>query len=426
MNETLDFTATEITSLKVSTSARSKIETKMARINRRLAKMGAPAATVTFGPIITITETAEADSGAGFSVPGVKFTREVFESVTVTGFEARHAGWRPIASLDHTLADDEALVGLFPSAIADEIAIPEEYRFTGPACDHCGIKIARNSTVLFFHEAEGWKQVGSSCVLEFWGVDPATVLWLLDPITEGGDDEDWSYGGGRWGIDPLSFLNIADALTARYGFTPTAGDWPTKEQALTFAYGKWTRSEKEYFAGLDIAAVADHTAAIVKWVEESDDWSDYMRSARLALRASEATHRTQGIIASLPHVFEKAMMSAAERAAKEAAAAERDAALPTPHHVGNVGEKITVEGEVIAAISIDTMYGTSRRVSLRTDDGGIVTTFGSGKTLWDVSRGDRASWTGKVAEHETTEKWGPQTVCKMVKLALLAEAEEAA
>lgn len=416
MNEALTITPVTMTLEEVDVAKEAKIVAKVARVNRRLAKMGAHPgllAAATFGP------TVELRDDAWFDLTGFERFTTVFETVEVTGFEIAHAGWTPVASLDHTLTEDEALVSLFPSVIEAGETLPDEFRFRGSKCDHCKWNIARNTTVVFRNEAGEHIQIGSTCVLEFWGVDPRNILWLTEPFL-GGDEFD-KMPNPIFGVRPAEFLQAVTACWKVFGFEPTSSDgWPTRDAAAELLLGKPSKEKARRFADVDYFApdAAAKTAEVTAWVEADDSGSDFMRSAKLALRSNYAADKIQGILACLPHVHDKHLGRESEKAIAAKRIAEQRA-LQT--FVGTVGEKVIVEGTVTTAISIDTHYGTSKRITITTDDGAAVTTFGSGNTLWSVDVGDRVQWTGKVSEH-TDDKWGKQTACKMVKLVVLAEA----
>lgn len=70
-------------------------------------------------------------------------------------------------------------------------------------------------------------------------------------------------------------------------------------------------------------------------------------------------------------------------------------------YIGNVGDRLTVEGTVTASFSIEGYYGDARRiVEITTDDGDIVKTIGTGETLWSVREDEQAAITGTVKRHE--------------------------
>lgn len=384
---------------------RKAIEAKAAKLTARLARLEAPAPVVEFGPVVS--ETSEDEFGR-------KWTYDVYSLVTVTGVEALFSGWSPVAVLDHRLAADEALVSLFPAAVAAETACPEVYRTTGPTCDHCGIKIRRNTTVVFHHEDGRWIQVGSTCILDFIGIDPKTILMLAEPMV--GADEEEGGGPRAHGFpDPLSFLAVAAEFTLRYGFVPTSAydKSPTRDDASGWFTAK---DPLDVYGFTDTTAGAGIADLIAAWLPEAGD-SDYMVSARLALRADRVFPKTVGLIASLPHVYSLAMGRKAEAAIADV--------LPPSEYVGTIGQKkFTFTGTVVKVLSFDGDYGVRRLVSLRDAAGVIVSTFGTGATLFapELHEGATATIVGTVKAHED-RGYGRQTMLIRATVTVAPEEE---
>jgi hypothetical protein len=82
-------------------------------------------------------------------------------------------------------------------------------------------------------------------------------------------------------------------------------------------------------------------------------------------------------------------------------ALEIDACFNQQEFIGNVGDKLSVEGVVTASLSIEGYYGQTMLVEVTTDDGNVVKTFGSGESLWSTAKGDRVTFSGTVKKHET-------------------------
>lgn len=404
----IEFSPVSVTHEGVSVHYRDHFTAKLAKVNARLAKIGAPAATIAFGPVVTRTERNEF---------GWLHSWDEFD-VTVTGVEAKLAGWSAVASLDHTLIPTsesgfapEALVSRFPAHF--ETAMPDSFRFRGSVCDHCNIKIARNMTVVFAHDDGRWAQVGTTCILEYIGVDPRTVL-MLSEWNVRFDEDDEPGSRRRVYVEPIYFVAAAAEATRINGFVKSGAEYatPTKHAASDLAYGRIKPKDLErLFPGLDYERGLAKATEVMAWVAESTDSSDFMTSARLACRAEMVKEKTEGILACLPSVYDREMGKRVERAAKAAA---------SPGFLGEVGKKISVIGTVTVASTFEGQYGMKRIVVVKTAEGYDVKTSGSGASLWDAEVGDTVRFDGKVKAHENT-KYGLQTVLTMAKVFALAD-----
>lgn len=424
----LAFSPVETTLTHVDTCWRSHLEAKLVKVNKRLAKLGAPPAALTFGEV---AEREERDDWTGFK----RVWRE-FDTVTVTGVEAKFAGWTGVATLDHSLlpvgwvqtdSEAEALVSKFPGQ--EDTEVPDRFRFRGPVCDHCGVEIrTRKLTILFVNESGDWMQVGTSCVRDFIGVDPATVLWLAAPAFGGSDDEEMFSSGGSREVPPLEFLIAAAEVTRLFGFVKSrpdsAYDTPTRQECNTLCRYRLTDADKKRYADVDYARGEAEARKIIAWVESSADGSDFMRSARIAVTAWKVNDKTEGILAALPFCYMREMGRIADREAKAAAKPGRP-----DDFVGEVGAKLTVEGVVTFRDVFEPyhVYGPpSYLVVVTTDTGHVVKTLGSGQTLWQAEVGDRITMTGKVKELDDHAVYGKATVLKMAKIVVLAHGGEEA
>ena len=113
----------------------------------------------------------------------------------------------------------------------------------------------------------------------------------------------------------------------------------------------------------------------------------------------------------------------AENAAREFAAAwdeahqenaRRDALVQG--FVGQEGDKVTVSVTIQVAKYISGSYNRSASMFIiaKTESGQVVKVFGSSQTLFDLERGDQATFTGTVKDHEVYNGQ-QQTVLKGVK-----------
>lgn len=406
---TTEFTPVEHVVNNVWTGFRDRIEAKTTDMNKRLAKLGAPAATVEFGPVVEVSDTD----------PVTGFTRRwtEFETVTVTGSAAKYAGWTPIASLDHTFVtaegDDEAWVSMFPGAIENEIELPTEFRTIGRGCDHCGTDRKRKTTVVFLSDDGEWINVGTSCLRDFIGITPATILWLSRSFAAFDDEDEFRMPAEAFEPDVTDILTIAAAVTTHAGFIPSRELGSTKEAVIEMANGKIPKGHPLHHVDVDWAAAKATAEDVKTWVLEEAETSrsDYIANAALAIRANRAPYRSIGLLASLPHVFLKNRAEAAEKAAIEAARPDGSSGK----HVGEIGDKLVLNVHIVKRIAVETMYGTSLRVSGVTLDGDKVTTFGSGSTLWDVEVDDIVEWRGTVKAHHDND-YGIETEFARVKI----------
>lgn len=404
----------------IPTVYRPRIDAKLAKLTKRLAKMGAPAPTVEYGPTVNVEYDDDTAAALGwYGPPFPRPTYPAFETVTVTGVEAKADGWTGVAVLDWTVSPDEAFVARFPGHDDDSAPdISEELRTRGAVCDHCATKRRRNNTIVFTHDDGRTIAVGTGCVLEYLGVDPRTVLMLSDFVRSIDDDDTVTV---KPALDPVEFVALAAEITRFFGFVRSAEPGSTKELTTKVGILGLTNSTSDRALAAELAEAIDmergaaKAAAIVAWLDADTSGSDFIHSAKVAIRGNpvEAGARHAGILAALPFSHDRHIGVVAEREAKRKAEAE---ARQHSEFIGEVGDKITVKGSVVFYNTYDGAYGTSARLTIVTDDGNRVTTYGSGNTLFGWETGDHVEVTGKVKDHDNHPDYGKSTELERVKV----------
>jgi hypothetical protein len=305
---------------------------------------------------------------------------------------------------------------MFPGAVETDTELPVEFRNVGPLCGHCNTNRLRKTTVVFVSDTGEWLNVGTSCLRDFIGITPATILWLNNSLASFDDDDEYRPPAEAYEPDLTEVLRLAAAVTSIWGFTRSADDGATK-WTVTELLGrpnKITREIKnhpEWDAAW--AASAETAEGIKTWIAdkvEAGNASDYIANASLAIRANRASPRTIGLLVSLPFSYSRAMGELAERNAKAEAGTDSV-------HVGEVGEKMVIRPvTILRSIKVETMYGVSVRVTGLTEDGNKVTTFGSGETLFRVDTDDIVEWRGTVKAHNSSDEYGDETEFNRVKI----------
>jgi len=424
---TVEFAPVEVVREEVPVVYGERIAKKLRTITKRLDKLGAPAPTVEFGPVVSIEYDDLTARELGWSGPPFpKPTWSAFETVTVNGFEAKHEGWTGVAVLDWTVNPDEAFVARFPGHDDEETApeVSDELRTRGPVCDHCRKIRSRNNTIVFAHDDGRTIAVGTGCVLEYLGVDPRTILMLSDFVKSFNDEDDLATVAPS--MDTVEFVALAAEITRFFGFVRSGEPDSTKELTTKIGILGLTNSRADRDLARELADAIDmergraKAAEIVAWLDAETDPSDFLRSAKTAIGGFpvEAGARHAGILAALPFSHDRHIGLVAEREAKRKAEAESRAGS---EFVGEVGDRIDVTGTVVFFNTYDGHYGVSARLTMVTDDGNRVTTYGSGDSLFGWSTGDKIAMKGTVKDHDDDDRFGKSTVLTRVKATELGD-----
>lgn len=277
-----------------------------------------------------------------------------------------------------------------------ENALLGRYREADPCCEHCNKKRQRKDTYVVRHVGTGeTKQIGSTCLEDFTGIDPAKVLFLAQVygVFKTLDDsyEHFMHGVGvDHGVRPVDFLR--DALFAAEWQGGFVSSKRAKEEMLTPTYvharnladllrrdGLWSRYRESKDRLLDSAQ------RVIDW------WAAWRPT-------SEFERTTQQIVTteSLPFenkylAFAAASIPAMDRALAKAATQAARAAHPS-EHVGSVGEKMHQAMRLTGHHGFDSQFGWAYFVNFVDAEGN--------KYCWKT-----ASPPGEFLDVEAKAKW---------------------
>lgn len=321
-------------------------------------------------------------------------------------------------------ADEDTLPAWLPADMVDA----EGDVVFHDRCDHCDSgRRGRNKGVLVRHREEGTvAYVGSSCLLDYMGIPDNMAENMVKVKTLMLD----GYGGGpRWERPVVEVYDAARMalLMQPPQFRSRLGQWCLfgSQDLLVDADGhvwdepdrsnghRWTRGKP--VGSLPWATLnpdAPHhrrtpCGTPLYLPEDFDltpqlgDVEGLLASAREAtggfganlravLKAGVVSRKTANLFVGAVAGYRRGMSRAAAQAKREA----EQAALPESVHMGSVGERLTVTGEVVSVRAFDGMYGPSNAVTFRTDDGNDVSWFTSSPPAYG-----RATVTGKVKRH---------------------------
>ena len=281
--------------------------------------------------------------------------------VEVVGFSRKIilAGWEFIAKL--TPHGDGNVVACFT-----EEEVPVKYRTCEIGCDHCASNRKRNDSFVVRNLASGeFKQVGRNCLSNFTQAASAERLcgefefyastheWLKDFS----ESESLSHEGSGVPAYNLAWA-VAFGLEAHKGGYVSAAAAEDRGIQSTAAIVRY-----EVCGNRNPSPESEEMA--VALIEEAkllpDDGSQYMANLKTIIRSGYVTMQTIGIGVSL--------IAAVNRSRKVKVEKEEGA---KSQHVGTVGERIVVEGEIVNRFGYDTPFGWVEKVVLRDADGNLL------------------------------------------------------
>lgn len=356
---------------------------------------------------LTVSELKERPVYAFHPLHGPDKTRvlgyEGYYTVEVTGVMPRFEGWSFVATIDH---EEEVPISRPVPGVEVDLG---DFRARAAECDYCGKRRQRSNVYVFQHEDGRLQQVGSSCLVPFFGVKVSAMMqWLSDGSMAGMDELKESagsegYGGGPSRVSVAELMRVACAAEQISGFRSKASvqysnDRATINDALVYLFPSQAKADAEWVRYLggkaDWAAAEEKAAAVLAWAQQQDGSSEYAANLRaLAGAESVKAFGNSGLLVSAIGGYNREQGLIAER--EVAAAAE---------WVGVEKGKVTVVGKVAMTRRMAGWgYHSSDRelvVVAGTVDGKPARIKWWASSVTGLDEGDAVTLTGTVKAHE--------------------------
>lgn len=297
-------------------------------------------------------------------------------------------GWYVAAIVDH-LDEGNLIRRTITGPTAPEL--PAADTLTS-RCEHCNVNRRRNQTMICVNAAGERKQVGSTCVREFCGIDPLHVLFALDVTALfsrcNAVSDEWE--ADEYAVARSSTVPTFRAVFAGWLTVHEDGGWIAKTQyssnhssarAAGKALDRGTLSTGDKAA--DEAGRAACEAAI-EWARNLEPKNDFEHSLHTIATVAHLPKKFAGIAAYLTVAHTRFLRDEAEKAANA-----------NSKHYGVVGTRYRkVAVTVVRTASWDTQFGTQHLTVFRTESGELLATKSS-NPFGDLAPGTPIDFTVK-------------------------------
>ena len=326
---------------------------------------------------------------------------EVFD-LTISSDIIRNGNYNVVAKLEHLEG------GNIVTAYGAEVK--EVWRHIGCACEHCKQNRARNLTFIVRDVNGNDKQIGSTCLKDYSGIDPQSIgIWnqLRDIFYDMEADTrclDRNRIGNRIAYDTVDMLALAIYIAKKQKYVKSDMPGSNRSEMYKNASG-WRPTEAERL----------EAKAMAKVILEADEstlhqYTVVLMNVRAMLMAGYCKASHFGYMAYAPIDFQHYQEKIEAERQREA---EAEAARKSSEYVGEIGQRITinvVEAKYIT--SWPTMYGITNLYKFLDMDGNVFIWFSSS----DINEAEVKSLKGTVKDH--TERDGiKQTVLTRCKVA---------
>lgn len=355
-----------------------EVTRKLARLNKRAAKIGAT-------PLKVELDNERVEKRGNKNVKVV--------DVTVIGAAPILNGWELAAKLEHSEVGN-----VIRTSPRFEDDLPVEYRTAGPNCDHCNIKRARNNTYVLHNEAGEWIQVGSSCLADFIGNDPAQVLWVFEESDSFVESEWENFSTGPTFYKTEDYLTHVVAAIRLHGWVSRSQSYSGQHPTADVAHSSIDPAPKSGPLAIEDTDKAEAEEAL-KWVRNIETPNDFLHNIHTVGLNDYICYKDLGFAAAIVMAYQKEQdrLRRAEREAKLGA---------NSVWVGEIKKRQEFTLKVERIFTRETAYGLSFITTLHDEDGNVYTWFASSKEL-EIGK----TYTGKATVKDHTEYNGiKQTV----------------
>ncbi|QOI07907.1 hypothetical protein [Pseudomonas savastanoi] len=279
--------------------------------------------------------------------------------------------WRVLAQLE-SFQGANLVFSVATDSLSEQAL--EAYAKCPIECEHCNTHRNRKlSYVLKDNESDDIKQVGSSCLEDFTGVDPAAALFLakvydfVKVVDCYNDFENGSFSGKASAYATDEYVTRVLFLSERYGFVSSTKAKDEGCQAtfdLASQLDSLLRNDSDVLQSYsDQHSRHRETAqAIIDWYAVKEPADSFERNLKLLLAAPD-------VLMDRKHMaFVAASVPSYHRHLKKLLAETSVGDKPS-EHVGTKGDKKVEPVKLEGIFGFDTQFGVNYRVNMRDEAG---------------------------------------------------------
>ena len=352
---------------------------KINKLNRKAQKFGLPKMQYFVEPSVRYTEPEDGKVQA-------------FVEVELFGEVPKINGWQLVARIEHNNDPDypENVVAAAPGH-----EVPAHYRTADSECNHCNHKRYRSNTYILINPEGEYKQVGSSCLVDYIGKMTANSLlnWFTWEKTVGEWFEAENGMRQRWSFHLPTVIAYTLGCIEKFGWTSVSkakeeyGVCSTASDVSAQMDDKWRQYQDKAYL-VDAAPYMEKAQQVIEWGKTLVDDGDYTHKIITICNAGVVPQTLFGLSVSIPAAYNRAMEEIEKKAAKKPS-----------EYVGEVGQKIKVSAKCTGIWTVDSFYGPVDIIKFLTEEGEVIV-WKTGSSV-EVETGKVYNIEGKVKEHST-------------------------
>ena len=323
--------------------------------------------------------------------------------VTIKGGVLSMNGWTFVSRYDFERSADGKTLVAFTNTVPG-MEVPASYwDVKAPVCEHCNTARYRKHTFLVRGPNGEHKLVGSNCLADFFGFDPAQLIRGFEFFAAIGNLADEFSGFGLHHERHYSFervLSLANAVVRVSGFrsrkaagegTPASADVVAQilnPPVFSGRDAEYQRAEYRKMVEKYAPTAADvaQVEPVLAWIDAQVDSSEYIHNLKLIRKLGSCGEKRLGLLVSAAGVYLREIGQKAERATK------------TNEHFGKIGDRIERQVSCVAINGYMTDWGPAAVVKMEDAEGRAFTWFAKGSINFKV--GESFTVRGTIKKHD--------------------------
>lgn len=391
-------------SIDIPVAKKSYLEKAIAKINRKAVKMGCLPLDLSFDNDHVIDITVNPYTGNRLVNPWKLEMCTAHLDYVIPIID----GYELVAKLDIYPTVDggsEVIISAVPN-----YEIPAEWQDAKTIkCDHCGWDRRRNHSILLRHVESGeYKEVGSTCVKDFFGIDPKGFLMMASIKFESiiGDisEETWSEGGGVYHHDLMEVLSLSAASIIKWGWLSKGKAWELNNKYEDACYISTASHVCDNLEPVD-PKMEDALKVIVETedvelAEKTLEYftnldpkgNDYLLNCCKIVKIGYVPNKHIGLVASMVSAYQREMVKI-EKMEKKAEDGKQS------EWQGELKQRLkSIKVVCTYKRHLDTDFGESTLYAFKDAAGNVYKTFYSGYS-WSVDVDEAVMIDGTVKKH---------------------------
>ena len=403
--------------ITIPASRFSELEEKIGKVNKKAVRHSLPSVTYKVLEVFEREEPRYRSDHPFFSMSDT--VKRMYANVEYTVATVRINGFEPVATYE--FAREIPSIFVWP-----EKEVPSELLQIDTTCEHCRVSRSRGRIFLIENVETGeYKRVGSSCVRDFIGYDPARILeqlqWMKVFEEMVGSDFDGISIRDKMSDDVHEVLALTTAMVRDRGYTSRKREeeldytvtstsvlvnrWMRLMENSTPRYEGWEKDFPSKVTEEDVEN-ANKVLETVKLIENPTN--AYLQNLMNISKSESLTPREFGLTVSMVAYAYREWHKDDEKVEKED--------KPVSNWIGEIKEKVDIEATLKFDKLLDGAYGITTMMKFVTVDGDLVTWFASG--VHDVEKDGIYKIAGtikKLSEYKGNKET-VLTRCKLVKV----------